>query len=345
MRQTLRAALIGFGYWGPNLLRNLVFHGGYDVVGVAELNGELRTKCSKTYPHIPTFATVEEMLAKAKPEAVVIATPPNTHHDLAIRSMKAGAHVLIEKPMALSVAECDSVLQTARRLGRKVMVDHTFVHHPAVRYLKEQVVSQSLGHLMYYDSVRVALGGFQRSADVLWDLAPHDLSILDYLLNGEQPVSVAVMGARHYDPSRMNLCYLHLNYQHEFVAHLHLNWTAPVKVRTVMLAGDKKMAIFDENMGSEKIRVYDRGLVVENLRANYRSGDMVAPAISSQEALSTVLSDFHAYLATDQKPISDGEFGRRIVNVMEAAVTSMKSEGAPVTLATDETTFEKKKVA
>lgn len=334
-----RVALVGYGYWGPNLLRNLVHHGGFEVAGIVDARDEARAKCARTYPHLKTFATVEALLEKEKLDAVLIATPPPTHRPIAIQCMEAGADVLIEKPMALSVADCDAILDRAKALGRRVMVDHTFVYNPAVDYLASQVRAGALGDLLYFDSVRVNLDGYQTGADVLWDLAPHDFSILDHLLGGKQPREVSVTGAHHFGQQRVNLAYCHLRYENEFVAHLHLNWVAPVKVRTIMLGGTKRMAVYDENTPTEKIKLYDKGLIVDaklaaaDLRASYRVGDMVAPALSTQEPLANMLSAFHRYLTRDERPVSDGHLGRRVVEVLEAASRSLAQGGGYVPLA------------
>lgn len=340
--ESVRVALIGYGYWGPNLLRNLVSNGGFRVVGVAELNNELRQKCGKSYPHIAMFADVAEMLATAKPEAVLIATPPHTHHDLALQCLMADADVLIEKPMALSVEACDAILKEASRRGKKVMIDHTFVYHPAVQYLASQIHQGNLGDLLYYDSVRINLGGFQTSTNVLWDLAPHDLSILDLFLKGKTPNIVSVTGVHHFDDKSENLCYATLNYENNFVAHLNLNWVAPVKVRTVMVGGSRKLAVYDDNLSTEKVKIYDKGLVlgpregVFDPRVSYRVGDMVAPAISSQEALGSMLTAFHKYLTLGVKPPTDGEAGRRVVQILEAASLSLGQKGETVSLRVSE---------
>ena len=333
-----RVALVGYGYWGPNLLRNLVSHGGFEVVGVAEAAESARQRCVRTYPHIPVFGTVSELLNQASPEAVVIATPPSTHREVALQCIRTKADILVEKPLALSVAECDEILFAAKQVGANVMVDHTFVYHPAVQYLSGQISSGTFGQLLYYDSVRINLGGFQPSTNVLWDLAPHDLSILDLFLKVRTPKSISVLGATHYDRTNANICHCHLKYDNDFIAHLHLNWVAPIKVRTVMVGGTKRMGIYDENLPSEKIKIYDKGIVVNpgrdghDLRASYRSGDMIAPAIDSNEALGTMLAAFHRHITRDEKPPSDGDAGRRIVRILEAANASMARQGEPVEL-------------
>lgn len=333
-----RVCLVGYGYWGPNLLRNLVQHGGFEVVGVVDSDERARKLCAKCHPSIPLYETAEEMLFACHPGAVLIATPPSTHACLAIQCLKAGTDVLLEKPMALSVAECDSILRAAKSADKKVMIDHTFVYHPAIQYLRKEIDKGTLGELLYYDSVRVNWGGYQPCTNVLWDLAPHDLSILDCLLKAEQPVSVSVMASHHFGKDHADLGYAHLVYPNGFTAHLHLNWVAPVKIRSIILGGTLKMVVYDDILVSEKVRVYDKGLIVnsvgegQQLRVNYRIGDMLAPALPSQEALAFMLSAFHRYITEGEKPFSDGASGRRMVQVLEVASQSMKEGGAPIEL-------------
>lgn len=338
MENKVRVALIGYGYWGPNILRNLKAHGGFEVCGVVDANPKTLEKYSRTQSETKVFSKVEELLSAEKPQAVVIATPPVTHHAIAIECLKNGADIMVEKPLALSVAECDDILNTAKKYGRKVMVDHTFVYNPAVQYLQESVSKGSLGDLLYYDSVRINLGGFQVKTNVLWDLAPHDLSILDLLTNGKMPTSVTAVGIRHFDKTVENLCYVHLSYEGKFSAHLNLNWVAPLKVRSIILGGSKRMAVYDENLSSEKVKVYDKGMSVQtpeemsDVRAQYRTGDMIAPAIPIHEALQGVVNAFHQYVCEDKRPVSDGESGRRIVQILEAAAQSLQEGGAPIRL-------------
>ncbi len=336
-----RVALVGYGYWGPNLLRNLVHHGGFTVVGVVDEKEDARDRVKRLYPNITLYRSLRDLLAEKKLDAVCIATPPSTHESLALEALAAGAHVFVEKPLALSVAQCDRILSAARRYQRKVMVDHTFVYNPAVEYLAQKVGTGGLGKLLYYDSVRVNLGGYQFGADVIWDLAPHDLSILDYLLHGKMPLTISATGASHFGQRHANLAYCHLQYADDFVAHLHLNWIAPVKVRTIMLGGTQSMAVYDENMATEKIRVYNKGIVLDaqdhnELRVSYRVGDMFAPALSSREALAASLTAFHRYLTLNEKPASDGEHGKRVVKILEAATLSLSNGGFPVVLETRE---------
>lgn len=348
---TIRAALLGYGYWGANLLRNLFQHGGFEVVGACDANAASRQKAAKVYPALRLFASPDELLAKQKPEVVLIATPPHTHATLAIQCLEGGADVLIEKPMALSSEECERIIATAARLKRRVMVDHTFVYNPAVRYLSSEVEQGTFGRLLYYDSVRVNLGGFQRGANVLWDLAPHDLSILDLLLGGRIPTTAQAMAADHYDAGNANLCYCHLTYDDGFVAHLNLNWTAPTKIRTVMLGGTRKLCIYDENVSAERVKIFDKGLDVApragkvDPEISYRTGDIVSPALSGREALGYLLDALHDYIRHDKLPATSSGAGARVVKVLEALTLSLTRGGAPVTIATMNETTHKQKIA
>ncbi len=332
-----KVGLVGYGYWGPNLLRNFVAHPGAEVIGVIEANAGSRAKCAVLYPHIAVFESLDAFFAKCTPDAMVIATPPATHCEIAVRCLEAGAHILVEKPLAMSSAECDKILAVARTKNLKVMVDHTFVFHPAVEYLTDSISDGNLGELLYYDSVRVNLGGFQPRTNVLWDLAPHDLSILDLFLNGKMPTEVSGVGIRHFGTTVENLCHLSLKYDNDFIAHLNLNWIAPVKIRTITVGGSKRMAIYDDNLPTEKVKIYDKSVTLSSpteldFRVNYRSGDMTAPAISTQEALKGVIGHFMECVQGDKTPICDGEAGKRVVQILEAATVSITEGGRPVSL-------------
>ncbi len=330
-----KIALIGYGYWGPNLLRNVFAHPEVIVAGVVEANEASRKKCESAYPHIPVFSTVEELLSKGTLNGVIIATPPATHCEISIKCLEAGAHVLVEKPLALSTEECDKILSAAKKNNLQVMVDHTFVFHPSVEYLSNAIQHGDLGDLLYYDSVRVNLGGFQPRTNVLWDLAPHDLSILDLFLNGKVPTHISCTGVRHFGTNIENLCHLSLKYDNDFIAHLNLNWVAPVKIRTITVGGTKKMAIYDDNLSTEKVKVYDKSVTLTSptkvdFLVNYRTGDMIAPAISTREALKGVTEHFVECIKNGKRPICDGEAGKRVVQILEAASLSMTDGGRPV---------------
>ena len=345
-----RVGVIGYGYWGPNLVRNFVANLKCEVVGVVDADPGARARCAALYPHVPVYAEVGELLKRARPDGIAIATPPESHCALAIQCLEAGCDVLIEKPMAMSVEECDRILAAGERVGRGVMVDHTFMYHPAVELLEKRVRDGDLGDLLYYDSVRVNFGGFQAGADVLWDLAPHDLSILDVLTRGKVPQTVSAVGVKHFDQAVANQCYLSLAYKGDFIAHVHLNWTAPVKLRTVMVAGTKKMAIYDDNLPAEKVKIYDREVSLQpreamDFRVSYRTGDMTAPAFFHREALEGVVSAFLRMIAEGVPPKSDGESGRRMLQILEAATLSMHQGGVHKSTASTSAPAARKRAA
>jgi predicted dehydrogenase len=333
-----KIGLVGYGYWGANLLRNMVFNQQSEVVGVVEPRPEGRALCKANFPQLQCFETVEEFLKAAKPQGVVIAVPPAAHFQVATQCLKAGANILVEKPLAMSSADCTAILDEAKKQNRFVMVDHTFVYHPAISYLSDLVKNGSMGDLLYYDSVRVNLGGFQPFTNVLWDLAPHDLSILDLLTKGQVPEKVLAVGVKHFGASVENLCYVHLWYANNFVAHLNLNWAAPVKVRQVTICGTKNMVVYDDNIPVEKVKVYDKGVQLDQLnkndfRVNYRVGNMVAPVISQKEALGQVIADFIGSILHNKAPVADGQAGQRIVQILEALSKSMEAGGVTVEIA------------
>ncbi len=325
----LRVGLVGYGYWGQNMLRNLTSHRGFEVVGVVDSSPPALETCSIHFPYIKTFGDLAQMFSVAKPEVMVICAPPAAHCNLAIECMNRGSHVLVEKPLARSVEECNRILDVAKKLSRKVMVDHTFLYHPAIEYIGAEVFNGSLGIPLYYDSIRVNFGGFQRQVNVLWDLAPHDLSILDFIVRGVMPISVFAVGKKFLSHDVESLCHVTLNYPNDFIAHIHLNWIAPVKVRSITLGGSLRMLIYDENLPTEKIKVYDRGITGPNTdslndaRVKYLLGGMISPALPNREALGGLIADLYSHVAYDKPTISDGECGKRVVQLLEMATHSM----------------------
>jgi predicted dehydrogenase len=335
----IQMLLVGYGYWGKNLLRNMAYSPDIEVVGVVDESEKSRQAVTSVYASMRTFSSLTVALQETKPAAVVISTPPDSHCKLAVESLRFGCHVLVEKPMAISTTECDEILVEAKKSNRIVMVDHTFVYNPAVRYLGQEIHRGAIGDLLYYDSIRVNLGGFQKT-NVLWDLAPHDISILDYLTRGKTPTQVSAIGVRHFSSKVETLCYANFIYEDHFVAHLHLNWAAPTKVRQIMIGGSKKMVIYDDNIPTEKIRTYDKGVDLNHFtendfRVNYRIGDMVAPAIPQTESLAILFVEFAHCIRANKKPIADGEMGRRVVGLLEAMSQSLEMNGKPVEVPAD----------
>lgn len=334
----LGIGVIGYGYWGPNLVRNFSQAQGARVVAVCDQRAEQRAKVERLYPAIKTYADVDEMLRDPAVDAVAVATPVHTHFPLTLKILQAGKHAFVEKPLTSTVAEAEQLLEEAERRGLTLMVDHTFIYTSAVRKIKELLTNGSLGTLYYYDSVRVNLGLFQSDVNVLWDLAVHDLSIMAYLVE-QEPVMVAATGMAHVPGRPENMAYLTCFFDGSLIAHFHVNWMAPVKVRQTLIGGSEKMIVYDDMELSEKIKVYDKGIIVSEDEAEiyqrhvgYRTGDMWAPRIDNVEALQIEANHFVECIATRQPPLSSGESGLRVVRILEAASRSMAQHGQPIKL-------------
>ena len=330
-------AVIGCGYWGPNLIRNFAEEPRAQLDWVCDLDAKKLEGMRRRYPSIRTTTQYEEVLADPQVEAIVIATPVQTHHTLARAALRAGKHVLIEKPLADEAALAEDLVAQAQRYERILLVDHTFVYTGAVRYLKKLYGEGLLGNLWYIDSVRINLGLFQHDVNVVWDLAPHDLSIVTHLI-GTDPLTVQATGACHTGNHVEDVAYLTLDFGHNLIAHFHINWLSPVKVRQMIFGGRDRMVIFNDLEPSEKLRIYDRGIEVKannregiyNLLVNYRSGDMWAPALDGTEALKVEVGHFLDCIEHGEKPITDGAAGLRVVKILEAAQMSIKAGGKRV---------------
>jgi predicted dehydrogenase len=329
-------AVVGYGYWGPNLVRNFSLVDDAKVVAVVDQRPERRATVEKQYPTVRTYVDVAAMLADVEVDAVVIATPVASHFPLAMQALQAGKHVLVEKPMTSTVTEGEELVGEARARGLTLMVDHTFIYTSAVRKIHQLVNDGQLGELYYYDSVRVNLGLFQHDVSVLWDLAVHDLSIMDFLI-GRSPVRVAATGIAHVEGQPVNMAYLTCFFDGTMIAHFHVNWLAPVKVRQTLICGSDRMIVFDDLEASEKVKVYDKGIVLGDPdqmgfepRVGYRTGDMWAPRLDVTEALKVEADHFVDCIRTGSTPESDGEAGLRIVRILEAATESLAKHGAPV---------------
>jgi predicted dehydrogenase len=330
--------VIGYGYWGPNLVRNFSQARNGQVIAVCDQRAEQRALVQKVYPSIKTYSDVGEMLRNPLIDAVAIATPVSSHYALAMQALQAGKHVFVEKPFTASVEQAERLVEHAEKNQRTLMVDHTFIYTSAVRKIKELLDSGSLGQLYYYDSVRVNLGLFQSDVNVLWDLAVHDLSIMDYLVN-RSPTMVAATGMAHVPGRPENMAYLTCFFNDNFIAHFHVNWLAPVKVRQTLIGCSDKMIVYNDIEMSEKIKVYDKGIIVGQDDATiyqrhvgYRTGDMWAPRIDNVEALRIECEHFVECIEQRQQPLSDGNAGLRVVRILEAASQSMANHGQPITL-------------
>jgi predicted dehydrogenase len=335
---TVGIGVIGYGYWGPNLVRNFHETPGASVVAVSDLRRERLDPISRRYPDVQTTTDHRDLLRDPKIEAVVVATPVSTHFQLAREALMAGKHVLVEKPMASSSGEAAILVELAESRNLKLMVDHTFVYTGAVQKVKELVAGGDLGELYYWDSVRVNLGLFQGDVNVLADLAAHDLAILDYVIDA-RPVAVAATGIAHVVGHPVNTAYLTCFFERNLLAHFHVNWLSPVKVRRTLVGGNRKMIVYDDIEPSEKIKVYDTGITLDGndngrfeMLVGYRMGDMWAPRLSLIEALSVEARHFVECIRLDRRPISDGHAGSRVVRVLEAAASSLASRGRAVEL-------------
>ncbi|MCB0965225.1 MAG: Gfo/Idh/MocA family oxidoreductase [Ilumatobacter sp.] len=328
--------VIGYGYWGPNLVRNFAQVNGGAVVAVCDANEKRLEVVEKLYPAVATYRTVDEMLADPAVDAVAIATPVSSHFPLAEAALLAGKHVFVEKPFTRTSAEGERLIELATDAGLTLMVDHTFIYTSAVRKIHELITTGQLGQLHYYDSVRVNLGLFQSDVSVMWDLAVHDLSIMDFLL-GIDPITVAATGVAHVAGQPENMAYITCMFPDNLIAHFHVNWLAPVKVRQTLVCGSEKMVVFDDVDMSEKVKVYDKGVILDEdprevyqKHVGYRTGDMWAPRLDNVEALALETQHFVDCIVDGTTPDSDGHAGLRVVRILEAAQESMTHNGLPV---------------
>jgi predicted dehydrogenase len=334
----IRIGIIGYGYWGPNLVRNFAERKDAQVTVVADRQPERLAEAQRRYPAIRVTAEASELIADAAVDAVVIATPVALHFELATAALRAGKHVLVEKPMASTSDEASRLIDEAARRRLVLMVDHTFIYTGAVRKMRELVANGELGDVYYYDSVRINLGLFQHDVDVLWDLAVHDLSIMDFILP-QHPVSVSATGLAHVPGKPENIAYMTMFFDGTMIAHVHASWLAPVKVRRTLLGGSRRMVVFDDLESSEKIKVYDSGISVDpspenvyQMLVGYRTGDMWAPKLAVSEALAVEAAHFVECVTHRTRPQSDGEAGLRVVRLLEAATASMQNYGRPVSI-------------
>jgi predicted dehydrogenase len=333
----LKAAVVGLGYWGPNLARNFQAGEDYELVALVDANPGRLAKVADAFPGAGRFTSLTDALRETQPDLVAVATPVASHHGLAMQALESGAHVLCEKPIAASVAEASALVEAAQRWKRHLFVDHTFTYTGAVRAIRDHHVNKKLGELFYVDSVRINLGLFQPDVDVVWDLAPHDLAILDYIV-GEKVRTLQATGTSHNPRKLADVAYLSLEFDSGLTANLHLSWLSPVKVRRMIFSGRASSIIYDDLEASEKIKIYDAGVSfdVSDLEArkqvmvNYRRGDMRAPALDNKEALALEVKEIARVIRGESLRVATGEDGLAIVRILEAAGRSMAAEGARV---------------
>jgi predicted dehydrogenase len=331
-------SIVGYGYWGPNLVRNFGEAAETRVISVSDLQPERRARAQRRHPGIEVTADYREVLADPRVDAVAIATPVSTHFDLAMQALKAGKHVWIEKPIAPTAEQAQRLVEEADSRGLTLFVDHTFAYTSAVRKIRELVVAGELGDVYYYDSVRVNLGLFQHDVNVIWDLAVHDLAIIDYVMP-HPPRAVSATGMAHLPGEPENIAYMTLFFDSSVIAHLHVNWLAPVKVRRTLIGGSRKMIVYDDLEPSEKIKVYDKGVTVNGSTdklyqalVGYRSGDMWAPQVEVSEALGVAARHFAHCIQHGERPLTDGRAGLRVVRALEAATRSLQQRGRVIEL-------------
>ncbi|HRH44234.1 MAG TPA: Gfo/Idh/MocA family oxidoreductase [Pyrinomonadaceae bacterium] len=328
----MKVAVIGVGYWGPNLIRNFLSLDEVENVIAVDRDETQLAKIAKRFTGIETASDFEEVIKRNDVKIVAIATPVSMHFEIAKKSLLAGKHCWIEKPMTESVAEAKELNAIAAEKNLKIFVDHTFIYTGAVRKMKEIITSGRLGELYYFDSVRVNLGLFQHDVNVIWDLAPHDLSIMDYLLE-KKPLAVSAVGSCHVGNGLEDIAYLTLMFENNLLAHFHVNWLAPVKVRKTLIGGTKSMIVFDDMETSEKLKIYDKGIEVTNREGvyetlvQYRTGDMLSPKIPQTEALALATEHFIDCILNDKTPLTDGVAGLNVVRILEASTESIKNHG------------------
>ena len=334
----ITVGVIGCGYWGPNLLRNFAENDGASLRWMCDTDIKRLDIMSRRYPAAQTTRDCQTLFSDPHLDAVVIATPVATHYPFAKAALEAGKHVLVEKPFTANVRQAEELIERAERKGLTLMVDHTFIYTGAVRKIKEIVESGELGELLYFDSVRINLGLFQRDINVVWDLAPHDLSIMDFIIS-RQPEAVTATGSSHIEPGIENIAYVMLRFSDQFIAHFHFNWLAPVKIRRTLIAGSRKMVVYDDIEPTEKIRVYDKGVTSNRngsdadkeaayqTLVSYRTGDVWVPQLDSTEALKHVCAEFLDAIRNMRRPLTDGHAGLRVVRLLEAAQQSINQGG------------------
>ena len=336
--QKIKVAIVGGGYWGQNLIRNFWEVDEAELTFVCDLDPKALARAQRRYPTAQVTRHYRELLDSPRVDAIVLATPVSTHYEFARQALLAGKNVLVEKPLARSTAEVLDLMELAEKQHKLLMVDHTFLYTSAVRRMKELITRGDIGDMLYFDSVRINLGLVQSDINVMWDLAPHDFAILNYLVDSD-PVAISAVGARHLGCPYENIAYITARYESSLIAHFHVNWLSPVKVRTTLVGGSSKMIVYDDMESTEKIKVYDRGFTVnhdperrERMLTGYRNGDMLAPNLETTEALRLMARDFICSILENRQPLSDAISGYRVVRLLEAAQQSIEKNGKEIVL-------------
>lgn len=328
--------VIGYGYWGPNVVRNLAGLEGSQVIAIAEMSPTARRRAQKAYPAVKVTSDAQEVITSPEIDAVAVVTPVWTHYELAKACLENGKHVFVEKPFTSTAAQGQKLIELSMKKRLTIMVDHTFLFTGAVKKISQLLSEGALGRLYYYDSTRINLGLFQHDINVIWDLAPHDLSVMNHLINAN-PEAVVATGQKHLN-SHEDVAFMTLYFPDNVIAHVNVNWLSPVKVRTTLIGGEKRMLVWNDLEADEKVKVYDKGVSITNcqgvydLLVSYRSGDMWAPQLEQVEALRQELAYFVECVSSGKSPHNDGCAGLRVVQMLEAATESINSRGSLVYL-------------
>jgi len=334
----INVGIIGYGYWGPNVARNFYASKGSNLISICDLNDKRLNLAKSNYPFIKAYSDPIELISSGDIDAVAVVTPVFTHFELAKLALEYGKHIFVEKPFTSNIAQGEELIDLAYKKNLKIMVDHTFLFTGAVRKMREIIDSRELGKLFFYDSVRVNLGLFQHDINVIWDLAPHDFSIMNYLIDKE-PTAVSALGREHFENGHEDIAYIAVHFDDDgFIAHFHCNWLSPVKIRRTCISGNKKMLVWDDLSSDEKVKIYDKGVKIKNnegihkLLVSYRSGDMYVPKVDNTEALKLEADYFVECIENSHKPFNDGEAGLKVVKMLEAAGKSLKNDGKKMKL-------------
>lgn len=330
----IRIGVVGYGYWGPNIARAASELDNAQVGAIADFSAPARERAGRRHPSARMLTDWRDLVDDTSIDAVIVATPVETHFDIAMAALRAGKHVLVEKPMAETAAKAAALVDEAARRQKILMVDHTFVYTPAIQAIRGMIDAGEIGDVYYYDSTRINLGLFQRDVNVIWDLAVHDFAIMDHLLDSPA-TAISATAAAFLPNSPENMAHLTVYHENGSLSHLNVNWMSPVKIRQTLIGGSRRMVVYDDMQTSEKVKVYDRGASMEDAyerRVNYRLGDMWSPALSSKEALLTEMQEFARCIELGARPITDGEGGLRVVKLLEAASRSVRLRGQPIEL-------------
>lgn len=332
----IKVGVIGYGYWGPNIVRNFNRLKSANVVAVADSNNKALNRVSEIYPAINVTSNTDEIITSADTDVIAIVTPVSTHFELAKKALQNGKHIFVEKPFTATSTQAEELIELADKKKLLIMVDHTFLFTGAVKKIKQLIDDNALGRLYYYDSMRINLGLFQHDVNVIWDLAVHDLSIMDHLMK-ENPIAIGASGKGHVN-DREDIAYITVHFSDNVIAHFNVNWLSPVKIRMTLIGGEKKMLVWNDLSVDEKIRIYDKGIEVSNregiydMLVSYRTGDMWAPKVEQLEALQLESEYFVNCIQSGETPFNDGQAGLRIVKMLEACDRSLKKNGELVSL-------------